>query len=271
MSAEQQTNQAEAQQVLLDSLSSVAVGDQVGRELFDTVDLLQEQKSLLRGLTDPGRSAADRRKLAKNIFEGKVADQTLETLELLAGQHWGKTDRFLTTLENLGVSAILDGARDEGLLSRVEDELFALNQLAGAERELRIQLSGVGGSDDTARQAIADQLLTGRVCDPTLALVKRAIHISGRGRLMQALRRCAVAAAEAKDTQLVTIATATELTDEQRERLKKIISAQVGRDVSLAITVEPDLIGGFRINYGDEAADSSIRSELGAARRELTR
>lgn len=271
MSAEQQTNQAAAEKFLLDELGGTAVGDQVGQELFEVVDLLKEENSLLRGLTDPGRSAKDRESLATNVFAGKVTPETLGTLELLSGQHWGKTHRFLGALENLGVAAILDGALKEGLLDQVEDELFALNQLAGAERDLRIQLSDIGGSDDTQRQAIADQLLTGRVCAPTLALIKRAIHISGRGRLMQTLRKFAVAAAEAKDTQLVTIASASELSGQQVARLKKIISAQVGRDVSLAITVDPDLIGGFRINYGDEAADSSIRSELGTARRELTR
>lgn len=271
MSAEQQTNQDDAQRYLLDSLGSADAGNLTGQELFEVTDLLRENDSLLRGLTDPGRSAQDRQDLAQHLFQGRVSEPTLGVLRLMAGQHWGRSNRFSTTTENLGVQAVLDGARREGLLDQVEDELFALNQLAGAERELRIQLSDVGGADDTQRQQLVDQLVAGRVCQPTLTLLKRGVHISGRGHLMSTLRRYAVAAAEAKNTQLVTVATATPLSEDQRARLKNIIIRQVGRDVSLAITVEPDLIGGFRINYGDEAADSSIRSELGTAKRVLTR
>ncbi len=271
MSAEQQTNREAARQLLLDRLSSEKMGDAVGAELFEISDLLQTQHALLRALTDPGRAPADRQALAKSLLGGKVSETTLDVLVLLAGQHWSKPATFAKALDDLGVQAILDGAKRSGDLSQVEDELFAINQLAGAERDLRIQLSDVGGADDTERQRIADMLLEGRVLPATLALVKRAIHVSGRGHIMGTLRRYGVAAADAHGAQLVTVSTASELSEEQLARLKEIIKQQVGRDVSLTVAVEPELIGGFHINYGDEAADSSIRSELGMARRQLTK
>lgn len=271
MSAEQQTNQTAAEQTLLDALTSEVLSDQAGRQLFDLADLLDQEKSLLRALTDPGRSSADRQALARNLLQDRAVTPVVNALVQLAGQHWSRPDTFRKTVEDLGVRAILHGAKFAGELSRVEDELFALNQLASLERELRIRLSDVGGTNDEERQAITDRLLAGKVADPTLALVKRAVHISGRGRLLQTLRHFAERAAQAHNAQLVTVATATELTDAQLARLRDLIKTQVGGDVSLAVSVEPNLIGGFRINYGDEAADSSIRSELGAARRALTR
>ncbi len=271
MSTEQQDTFDVAQRYLLDNLATEDKGDQVGLELFELADLLKGQPALLRALTDPGRSIADRQALAKSILSGKVSDITAGLVELLAGRHWAKPVRFINTLEDMGVQAILDGARRSGVLQQVEDELFAINQLAGAERELRVQLSDIGGADDSERQRIADTLLKDRVLAPTLTLVKRAVHISGRGRIMATLRDYATKAALAHDAQLVTVATASPMTDEQLARLKSIIERQVGGEVSLAVSVDPDLIGGFRINYGDEAADSSVRSELWSAQRALTK
>ena len=270
MGSEQRANFGVARQYLEDNLTSEETGHAVGQELFELADLLKDQPSLLRAFTDPGRSSADRQALAKNLLAGKTSDVTLGLLELMTGRHWVKPARFIQTLENSGVQAILDGARRDGDLSKVEDELFAINQLAASERELRIQLSDVGDGDDDSRLGITEALLKDRVIPPTMALVKRAVQISGRGRLIATLREYATKAADAHGAQLVTVSTASPMTEEQLARLKRIISRQVGRDVSLAVSVDPDLIGGFRINYGDEAADSSVRSELGSAQRALT-
>lgn len=271
MSAEQRANQAEAEKTLLELLSADGAKSCAGVELFEVADLLREQPPLLRALTDAARSPADRQAFAKSFFEGKVDKKVTRIVTLLAGQHWTRPEGFADTVEYLGVRSILHCAAMNDRVSQVEDELVSLNQLVAETRKLRIGLSDIGGSTDEERVGLAEGLFEGKVLPETLLLVKQAVKVSGQGRLTGTLRDYAQRAAEAHGAQLVTVTSASELTPAQLARLEALLEEQLGRDVSLAVSVDPELVGGFRINYGDEAADASVKSELTAARRALVR
>ena len=60
------------------------------------------------------------------------------------------------------------------------------------------------------------------------------------------------------------VTTATELTQEQRERLARTLSEKVGREVSLSETVDPAILGGLIVKVGSRMIDTSIRSKLNA-------
>ena len=66
---------------------------------------------------------------------------------------------------------------------------------------------------------------------------------------------------------VVTVARA--LTVEQAERLRAALSKQVGREVSLQVTVDPAVIGGVRVQLGDEVIEGTVAGRLDAAERQL--
>lgn len=53
------------------------------------------------------------------------------------------------------------------------------------------------------------------------------------------------------------------------ERLRPILEKQFGSRVFIGSDVDPDLLGGFKIEVGDRMLDASVRSQIEAVRRSL--
>jgi F-type H+-transporting ATPase subunit delta len=65
----------------------------------------------------------------------------------------------------------------------------------------------------------------------------------------------------------VEVTTAVELSEEQRDRLKKRLADVLeGREIILETNVDPDLIGGAVFRYGGRMMDGSIRGRLESLR-----
>lgn len=271
MNAQRQTSQEKAERELERILGKSTTTDQVAKELFDFASVLRQNGSLLRSLTNPGRPAADRIGLAEQLTSQAYAPDTVKMVDWLVGEHWSKPARLIDTLEDLGVHAILYGAMNRKQLPKVSDELFEVSRLLTKERELRIQLSNLGQGDVDDRVALITGLLKGKVLPATLDLVVEATRQGQYGQLLSTLRWYGSEAARLAGAQQVTVTTATPFSAKQKKRLTTLLEKQIGKPVEMAVAVDPSLIGGFKINYGDEAADSSIRTEIGQARRALVR
>lgn len=59
-----------------------------------------------------------------------------------------------------------------------------------------------------------------------------------------------------------TIRSAVPLTDEERLRIQEKLAAQYGTGLYYHWEVEPDLLGGVRIQVGDDVKDGSVRSRI---------
>jgi len=59
------------------------------------------------------------------------------------------------------------------------------------------------------------------------------------------------------------------LTETQFARLQAGLNALYGRELKVNITVDPGLIGGIRVQVGDEVLDASVVSRLGQLHRQL--
>jgi F-type H+-transporting ATPase subunit delta len=69
----------------------------------------------------------------------------------------------------------------------------------------------------------------------------------------------------------VTITSAVELDDETAKSVGKQIEEQTGRKIELETKVDPDLVGGLKMQVGNMVFDASIRSRLEKLRREVAR
>ena len=58
------------------------------------------------------------------------------------------------------------------------------------------------------------------------------------------------------------ITSAVQLSDEEINKIKQSINRATGKDVELAVAVDPELIGGLITKIGDKVFDNSIKTQL---------
>ena len=68
--------------------------------------------------------------------------------------------------------------------------------------------------------------------------------------------------AEAEGTIEAELVSARDVTDEQRSQLAQSLSSRLGRQVSLQVVQDPNLIGGAVLRAGDMVIDASVKGSL---------
>jgi F-type H+-transporting ATPase subunit delta len=62
---------------------------------------------------------------------------------------------------------------------------------------------------------------------------------------------------------------AQELSATEQTRLQQALSRQYGREVHVNVVVEPGLLGGMRVEIGEDVIDGTVAARLDEARRRL--
>lgn len=66
-----------------------------------------------------------------------------------------------------------------------------------------------------------------------------------------------------------TVTTAVELSATDRDRVAQELSKRLGKDVHLNVLVDPAILGGLKLQYGDRLVDASVATRLQQLRRRL--
>jgi F-type H+-transporting ATPase subunit delta len=66
-----------------------------------------------------------------------------------------------------------------------------------------------------------------------------------------------------------TVTTAIELTPHDRDRVAKELSIRLGKEIRLHVEVDPKILGGLKLQYGDHLVDASVATRLQQLRRTL--
>jgi len=66
-----------------------------------------------------------------------------------------------------------------------------------------------------------------------------------------------------------TVTTAVELEPEDRDRVAGELSKRLGKEVSMEVVVDPRILGGLKLQYGDRLVDASVATRLQQLRRRL--
>lgn len=251
---------------VLDSLLEEAQpSDQLAQELFSVVDALDSSASLRRVLADPGVPEGARVAFARGVLDGKVSGACIDFVEQAVRRRWSGGRTLAAALERQAVRAQLMMSDRAGQLDETEDELFRFARLVESDASLRNALSE-RSIDRSYREGLADELLAGRATPATVALAKRAVAARERSYGHTLEGYLGLAAAQ-KQRVIATVRVARPLTEEQLRRLRAGLSRQVGRDVALQIIVEPDLLGGVRVELGTEVIEGTVAGRLAEARK----
>lgn len=236
--------------------------------LFSVVQLLDREGNLRRTLGDASLPAPARASLVDGLLASQVDAQALALVKDVVAQRWSSARDLVDAIEVLAVTAVFLVAEANGTLDQVEDELFRFARTVAREPSLRAVLTD-RSLDSERKQALLGGLLDGKVQDATMRIVN-ALVVTPRGRTLESgLEDYSNLAADVRSRSLATVTTAVALDDAQRARLAASLSAQLGREISLQVEVDPKVVGGVVVHVGDEIIDGSTRHRLAEARRRL--
>jgi len=240
----------------------------VGDALFAVAALLDRNVSLRRALTDPSQEASAKAGLATRLLEGRIPGGVVDLVAGLARSRWSQARDLADALEQLAVIAIVAAAESAGRLDRVEDELFRFGRTVQASPGLRAALGDRSASAERKAQLV-EQLLAEKVAPETLRLARQAV-VEPRGlNLEHALTRYGQLAAHRREQVVAHVIVALPLEEAHRERLTDALQRMYGRRVHLNVDVDPEVLGGIRVEIGDEVLDGTVGRRLDDARRRL--
>jgi F-type H+-transporting ATPase subunit delta len=237
----------------------------MGEDLFGVASAFRAEPGLRRIATDMSIDASAKSSLMRQIFEGKISSQALELVTDAVQRRWTRTRDLADALEYLGVVALVNSADED--LDRLSDELFALDQLINQQADLRNALSDPARSPSDKAQLLRS-LLEGKTLPATLRLAEQALAGSHRS-MTAALEEYQKIAADAYGQRVAEVTVAQELTDDEMQRLRGALRNQYGRTVHLNVVLDPEVIGGMRVEIGDDVIDGTVASRLDGARRRL--
>jgi F-type H+-transporting ATPase subunit delta len=163
--------------------------------------------------------------------------------------------------------ALLSIAEAEGVLDRIEDELYAFAKSVERHADLREALTDEALPSER-RKAVIDELL-GTRHPLTATLVGFLVDAGQARRIGPIAEELAREAAHRSERTLAEVRVAVPLTDAQRTKLEKALTKATGHPVELKVDVDPSVIGGVVARVGDEVFDGSVASRLAEARQYL--
>lgn len=239
----------------------------LGDELFALALTMDTRHSLRRALTEPAVPAETKGRLLQTLLRGKVSDATFEVVGEAVRHRWSQGSDLGDALERASVTAHVATADQAGQLDELEDNLFRFGRIVDANSELRDVLSADGYPLE-AKQRLLDNLLGGRVDEPTRRLLGQAVASRHRS-LTAVLETYQKVAADRRNSLVATVWVAGPLSEDHKQRLARALSAQYDHEIHLNVIVEPEVLGGVRVAVGDEVIDSTVETRLKQAKRRL--
>lgn len=159
-------------------------------------------------------------------------------------------------------SALFGLARDERQIEAVGRSLDALASALADSREFaELVASPLVGRKDAAKAfaALGPQLGLDPITGNFLGVLARNGRKSELRKIIRAFKRIA---AEHRGEISAEVLSAHPLKDDQVDALKAQLRKRAGRDVTLDMAVDPNILGGIVIKLGSEMIDASIRTKL---------
>lgn len=239
----------------------------LGTDLFSLAAVVRNEPGLRRVATDVSVPAEAKAGLVRDVFGEKVGSEAVDLLAEAVSRRWTATRDLADALEHLGVVATVRSAGRADEAGRLTDELFGFGQLVKQNPELRDALSDSSRSVADKRGLVRG-LLEGKALVATTSLVEQALAGTHRT-VVVALGEYQKVAAEVHGEQLAVVRVAQPLGEDGRRRLAEALSRRYERPIHLNVVVEPELIGGIRVEIGDEVVDGTVVSRLEDVRRRL--
>lgn len=248
---------------------------QLAKELFGILGMVDSSAGLRRALTDPSRNGDEKSALVKQLVGGKVSADAADIAGGLASLRWASARDIGDALETLAATVVIAVAEKKSAVSasgitgleELENDLFAFNQIVASNHEVQRALSEPQATA-AAKTALAEKLMPGASEEAKL-LITQAVTQPRGIKPTRLVERFAELAAKRQQRWIATVSVTRPMTQSQLERLQAGLNAMYGRELKVNINVDPALIGGIRVQVGDEVLDASVITRLSELQRQL--
>jgi F-type H+-transporting ATPase subunit delta len=206
---------------------------------------------------------------SKNAKRARAASTILASEEpvipLTAG-HLATAEANVTTTPGRYASALFELASEANAIDTVQSDLERFDALVAESPDLlRLVRSPVFPADEQlqALSAVLERAGIGGLAAKFLKLVTANRRLFAVRDMVKSFRAL-VAAHKGEATAEVTVA--EPLNDAHAAALRDALKAVSGKDVDLAIKVDPAIIGGLVVKLGSRMVDTSLRTKLNAIR-----
>lgn len=234
----------------------------IGNELFTITKVLDDSIQLERALTDPSRPVADKVAVLTELLGDNVHPMTMEIMTDLVSRHWSRARDIANAVEDFGVDAMMYYADATGATLQVSVELSELHSALLNLPVVRAKLYDYQATSE-ARVKLFHEVFSGKTLNKvTMRLAEHATCNLRRRRYLETIQWLINKLSRHMGESMVTVTTATSLKPEQIKRLVEVYSAKVGRQVHINSVVDPTVLGGMRIQVGDEVTDNTVVAQL---------
>ncbi len=233
-----------------------ADGLAVGENLFQAARALGDSAQLRAALADPAADPEAKATLVAAVF-ADMPTGARDLLTALVSNRWSNQDELLAGIEEIGIRAVASSA-PQG--TSIEDELFAFSNAVTGNAELELAVGSKLGSLD-AKGSLVNALLSGSSAQ-TRAIVEQVVRQPRGRRIGQVLAHVASIVADDAGLRIATVVTAAPLTPAQLARLTTGLARAYGQDLKVNQVIDPSIVGGVRVQIGDDVIDGTVATRL---------
>ncbi|MGV3713369.1 F0F1 ATP synthase subunit delta [Pseudolysinimonas sp.] len=244
--------------------AATGVGLPAGEQLLAAGRAIAGSAQLRAVLTDPSIDGAEKSALLGRIF-GSLDATAAKLLGGIAESRWSNGDELVSGIETVGIRALAFAAGDK---AGIEGELFAVGRAISSDPELELALGSKLGAPE-AKAAVITKLIGTKASPATVAILSHLVQSPRGRRIGELVSGAAETVASAAGRTLATVTAAAPLSAAQQTRLAKALAAQYGREVRVDVIVDPSVLGGLRVQVGDEVVDGTVSSRLTDLRLQL--
>ncbi len=173
-----------------------------------------------------------------------------------------KSGSSISAVAERYAGSLYDLAADANSVAAVEKDLNDFEALLAESADLsRLIKSPVFSAEEQAKAiaAVLDKAGVKGLTANFLRVVAKNRRLFAIPAIIKAFRRVA---AEARGETSAEVTSAHALTGEQENELKASLKGVAGKDVSIAVTVDPSLLGGLIVKMGSRQIDTSLKTKL---------
>ena len=165
--------------------------------------------------------------------------------------------------------ALLSLAQERGEVDAVGGDLDTLQGVLSGSHDLVLLLQSPIVKADK-KQAVLDAVLGGHLSDLTTSFLKILVTKGREGLVVDMVDEGQRQLNILRNIQEASVTTAAPLTDELRQQILGQMAKVHDGEVDMVEHVDPDILGGYILQMGDQMIDASVKRQLRSLGRELT-
>ena len=234
----------------------------IGNELFTITSALDHNIQLERALTDPSRPVEDKVAVVKTLIGDQAHPLVMEIMSDLVSRRWSRVSDIANAVEDFGVDGMMYYADYTNTTLQVSIELAELHSALLNLPVVRTKLYDATVSSEARVKLVYSLIGDADFTKVTKRLAEHATCNLRNRRYLQTIQWLINKFSRHMGESMVTVTTATPLSKEQVEKLIAIYSAKTGHPVHINSVVDPTVMGGMRIQVGDEVTDNTVVAQL---------